>query len=99
MLTSEELMRDGSYDNKGRRNEALDCRVYALAAADVHLKNEAEELRRVAENSGFPFRVYIDDTRYIDIRSKHETDKINKPLILDRMEHARRLKLAAPHLK
>lgn len=37
MLIAEELRSDGSYHAGGRRNEALDCRVMALCAADVYL--------------------------------------------------------------
>ena len=44
MLTAEELT-DNGYDAKGRRNEALDCRVYALCAADVHLGNVTKEFQ------------------------------------------------------
>lgn len=42
MLTAEELTENG-YDNKGRRNEALDCRVYSLCAGDVYLASVAKE--------------------------------------------------------
>ena len=42
MLTAEELTENG-YDNKGRRNEALDCRVYALCAGDVYLASVVKE--------------------------------------------------------
>jgi phage terminase large subunit GpA-like protein len=40
MLTAEEKLSNGSFDAKGRRNEALDCRVYALCAGDVYLDAE-----------------------------------------------------------
>lgn len=42
MLTAEELTENG-YDSKGRRNESLDCRVYALCAGDVYLKSVVRE--------------------------------------------------------
>jgi phage terminase large subunit GpA-like protein len=42
MLTAEELTENG-YDSKGRRNEALDCRVYALCAGDVYLASVVKE--------------------------------------------------------
>jgi phage terminase large subunit GpA-like protein len=37
MLTAEERLSDGSYENFGRRNEALDCRVMNLCAGDIFL--------------------------------------------------------------
>ena len=42
MLTAEEKKTDGSFHAGGRRNEALDCRVYALCAADVYLNNKVD---------------------------------------------------------
>jgi len=52
MLTAEEKMSDGSFDSKGRRNEALDCRVYALCAADVFLDSELLNYRAYAKQNG-----------------------------------------------
>ena len=52
MLTAEEKMSDGSFDSKGRRNEALDCRVYALCAADVFLDSEMLNYRAYAKENG-----------------------------------------------
>lgn len=49
MLTAEEKMSDGSFDAKGRRNESLDCRVYALCAADVFLDSEVLNYRSYAK--------------------------------------------------
>ena len=49
MLTAEELTENG-YDNKGRRNESLDCRVYALCAADVYLASVVKEWQNWAIN-------------------------------------------------
>lgn len=47
MLLSEELREDGSYHpaHKGIRTEALDCRVYALAAGDVWLHARTNQAR------------------------------------------------------
>ena len=42
MLTAEEKRTDGSYHDGGRRNESLDCRVYALCAGDVWLNNKVD---------------------------------------------------------
>jgi len=44
-LTAEERRADGSYHKIRTRNEALDCRVYALAASDVWLDNELKKFR------------------------------------------------------
>jgi phage terminase large subunit GpA-like protein len=44
-LTSEERRADGSYHKIRTRNEALDTRVYALAASDVWLDNEVKRFR------------------------------------------------------
>ena len=49
MLTAEEKMSDGSFDDKGRQNEALDCRVYALCAADIFLDSEVLNYRSYAK--------------------------------------------------
>ena len=42
MLNAEEKRTDGSFHDGGRRNEALDCRVYALCAADIWLNNKVD---------------------------------------------------------
>lgn len=78
MLTAEEKMADGSYDSHGRRNEALDCRVYALCAADVWLKTEIEKYRAYAIGQGFPCTVA---GQYL--RSKNDITKINSRAIID----------------
>ena len=49
MLTAEELTENG-YDSKGRRNEALDTRVYALCAGDVYLASVVKEWQNWAIN-------------------------------------------------
>ena len=49
MLTAEELTENG-YDAKGRRNESLDCRVYALCAGDVYLASVVKEWQNWAIN-------------------------------------------------
>ncbi len=52
MLTAEERRRDGSFHNPtGRRNESLDCRVYALCAADVFLDSEVLNYRSWAKQN------------------------------------------------
>jgi phage terminase large subunit GpA-like protein len=52
MLTAEERHRDGSFHAGGRRNEALDCRVYALCAADVFLDSLLLDFRSYAKQNG-----------------------------------------------
>lgn len=52
MLSAEEKMSDGSFVSKGRRNESLDCRVYALCAADVFLDSEVLNYRSHATKNG-----------------------------------------------
>ena len=53
MLTAEEQKPDGTFYNpKGRRNEALDIRVYNLAAADIWINLYIDSLRKRAKNAG-----------------------------------------------
>ena len=53
MLTAEEKRRDGSFHcPSGKRNEALDVRVYALCAGDVYLDARVQEVRAVMKNNG-----------------------------------------------
>ena len=52
-LTSEvKNKEDGSYSAQGRRNEALDCRVYAVCAADVYLDHNLRIMRENAIKKG-----------------------------------------------
>lgn len=53
MLTAEEKTVEGAFVlASGRRNEALDCRVYAMCAADVYLDARVTELKTAAKNRG-----------------------------------------------
>ena len=53
MLTSETRNeQDGSYSNHGRRNEALDCRVMAMAAADVFIDYNVDLMRKALVKQG-----------------------------------------------
>lgn len=47
MLNAEEMLVDGSFESYGRRNEATDCRVYNMCAAESFIN---EYLRSVREN-------------------------------------------------
>ena len=70
MLTAEEKMSDGSYDSKGRRNEALDCRVGCLAAADVYLDSLVLDFKAYAKANG---------------ASHADLQKINHRMVIDDM--------------
>jgi len=53
MLTAEEERSDGSFHCPSRRrNEALDCRVMNMCAADVYLDSLMQELRAAAKDAG-----------------------------------------------
>ena len=53
MLTAEEKRTDGNfYLPGGKRNEALDCRCYALCAADVYLETLVEKYKEAARQRG-----------------------------------------------
>lgn len=53
-LTAEEALTDGTFHcPSGRRNEPLDCRVYALAAADVWLDQRVTDLKSFGKRKGW----------------------------------------------
>lgn len=52
MLTAEEKHSDGSFHAGGRRNEALDCRVYSLCAGDVWLDSQVTQTREALVKRG-----------------------------------------------
>lgn len=52
MLTAEDQLSDGSFEAYGRRNESLDCRVYASCAADVYLDALVSEAKDNAKKKG-----------------------------------------------
>lgn len=54
MLTNEELRTNGSFHAGGRPVEALDCRVYALCAADYCLDEWVASHREVLVKAGAP---------------------------------------------
>jgi phage terminase large subunit GpA-like protein len=53
MLNAEELLEDGTFDSMGRRNEAVDCRVYAMCAAEVFLNDFVEAVRNEYRARGY----------------------------------------------
>jgi phage terminase large subunit GpA-like protein len=74
MLTAEEKRTDGSfYCPSGRRNEALDLRVYNLAARDFYLDAKIKELRDVYQKRG---------------ATKAQLDEIHSPNVLALMAEA-----------
>jgi phage terminase large subunit GpA-like protein len=76
MLTAEEKRQDGSfYCPSGRRNEALDVRVYNLAARDYYLDMKIAELRAAYQKRGF---------------TKAQLDEIRSPAVLKILADATR---------
>lgn len=53
MLFAEDLRKDGSFHDGGRRNEALDIKVYNLCAGDVYLEMQVEYWRQVKHVQGY----------------------------------------------
>jgi phage terminase large subunit GpA-like protein len=54
MLRAEEQLRDGSFVDRGRRNEALDVRVLNLCACDVYLDLQILRMRESWKVAGVP---------------------------------------------
>jgi phage terminase large subunit GpA-like protein len=54
MLTAEEKRIDGSFHDSGRRNEALDVKVYALTASDVLIDEWVYSVRDSYVKAGMP---------------------------------------------
>ena len=51
-LVAEEQLQDGSFRKIRERNEALDCRVYNMAAGDIYLMGLVEALRKAGREAG-----------------------------------------------
>jgi phage terminase large subunit GpA-like protein len=60
MLMAEEMRPDGSFDDRGRRNESLDTMVYCMAGADIWLTLYRESLKIKAKGAGQKDFTYID---------------------------------------
>jgi len=56
MLNAEEMLADGSFDSGGRRNEATDCRVYNLCAAESYLNDSVKSIRLMYRQQGYSER-------------------------------------------
>lgn len=80
MLTAEEKMSDGSFQSHGRRNEALDCRVGCLCAADIFLDSELEIFKNWARTQRFPFTMWG-----INFRSPLDVNLIGHRTVIDEM--------------
>lgn len=52
LLAEEKSSEDGSYSARGRKNEALDCRVMCLCSGDAYLDGLIQEARDCAKQSG-----------------------------------------------
>lgn len=79
MLTAEEQLTNGSFDAGSRRNEALDCRVYALCASDVYLEERVKKAREwFIEKGGTKKDAEKKiNTRFILDDLKKETNNLN----------------------
>ena len=53
MLTAEERLNNGEYDAKGRPNESLDCRIYAMCASDIYINSQVEMFRQSYKKEGW----------------------------------------------
>lgn len=57
MLTAEEKRSDGSFHSFGRRNEALDTRIYNLCGGDIYLDNYLDDIKVWMKSNGAPAHV------------------------------------------
>lgn len=73
MLTAEEKRKDGSYFKpSSRANEALDCRVYNMAAMEVWLAARLKGVRAKARKSG------MTEQQADYIKTRHVLDELKK---------------------
>jgi phage terminase large subunit GpA-like protein len=72
MLNAEEMLADGSFDSGGRRNEATDCRVYNLCAAESYINEAVASAKENYRKRGY---------------TEFDTKAINKQLILQKIEN------------
>ena len=74
MLTAEDRLSDGTFDDGGRRNEPLDLRVMASCAADVYLDALVEDEKQVAKSLGAsPVEMTVIDKKWILKKLEGET--------------------------
>ena len=79
MLNAETQLRDGSFESYGRRNEALDCRVYNMCASESFLRDYLMEIQDSYRAKGYSER----DAKAINIthvlqKMKNDLDLSNK---------------------
>lgn len=79
MLNAEELLEDGSFDSGGRRNEATDCRVYAMCAAEIFLNDMLDTIRTEYRKQGYS------DIDCRGITTRHILQKLEQDLPLKRI--------------
>jgi phage terminase large subunit GpA-like protein len=73
MLTAEEKRSDGSYFKpSSRANEALDCRVYNMAAHDIWLGARLKEVRDKMKKAGVP------ESQTEFIKTRHVLEELRK---------------------
>lgn len=79
LLAEEKSTEDGSYSAKGRKNEALDCRVMNLCAGDAYLDNLINQARDYAKKSGMSevmIRESIDTPYILNVLEKRLNQRI-----------------------
>jgi phage terminase large subunit GpA-like protein len=80
LLAEEKSTEDGSYSARGRKNEALDCRVMALCSGDAYLDSLINEARDYAKKSGMSevqIRETIDTPYVLSVLEKRLNQRIN----------------------
>lgn len=78
MLNAETQLRDGSFDSYGRRNEALDCRVYNMCASESFLRDAVEQVQQSYRDKGYSEReVKAITITHILQKMKNELDLSN----------------------
>lgn len=76
MLNAETKLADGSFESYGRRNEATDCRVYNMCAAEAYLNDAVKSVREGYKKRGFSER------ESKSITKEHILLKLEKKLLL-----------------
>jgi len=82
MLNAEEMLSDGSFESGGRRNEATDCRVYNLCAAEVYLNDNVGVIRAVYRKKGYNERETLNLTKeHVLVKLEKDIDNRAKRLV------------------
>lgn len=83
MLTAEERHLDNSFHAGGRRNESLDCRVYALCAGDIWLDDRISNRRDTLIKGGMnrdAAKLALTYSAYISALREERADEMKKLL-------------------